>query len=268
VLSGYYIRNNAVSDIYKILKIGLSNAINLNKMKTNLAIILVLFLAVLFSCEKEDDERQLDLNYNPGINPENFTDSVTNVFFPLSPGIVFTYKSQAEDGLETIVVTVLSDKRIVAGVNCTVVRDVVSIAGQVIEDTYDWYAQDKDGNIWYMGENVSNYENGVFVDNEGSFEAGIDGAKPGILMMANPILEMPYRQEYYFNIAEDWGKVIAKGVSVTTTYGTFNNCLKTADWNALEPDAPIEYKYYAPNVGLVKEEIEGSSENVDLISIK
>jgi hypothetical protein len=219
------------------------------------------------SCE-EENERQLDINYNPVINPENFVDNVTNIYFPLNVGTIFTFQSQTEDGLETIVVTVLSEKKIVAGVNCTVVRDVVSLDGQVIEDTHDWYAQDKDGNVWYMGEDVSNYENGVLVDHEGSFEAGKDGAKAGIIMLANTVLEMPYRQEYLFNKAEDWGKVIAKGVSVTTIYGEFNNCLKTADWNALEPDEPMEYKYYAPNVGVVKEEIEGSTEYVDLISIE
>jgi hypothetical protein len=220
------------------------------------------------SCKKEDDDRQIDENYNPIINPENFVDSVTNIYFPLKIGSVYTYKSQTEYGLETTVVTVLSDIKIILGVNCTVVRDIVSIDGQVIEDTYDWYAQDKDGNVWYMGEDVSNYENGVLEDKEGSFEAGIDNAKPGIIMLAYPVLEMPYRQEYYFNNAEDWGKVVANNVTVTTTYGTFNNCIKTADWNALEPDAPMEYKYYAPNIGVVKEEIEGTNEYVDLISIE
>lgn len=230
--------------------------------------LLMLTITIFASCKKEEDERQLDLNYNPVINPENFADSVTNTYFPLSVGTIFKYQSQTEDGLENIVVTVLSETKIVAGVNCTVVRDIVSIDGQVIEDTYDWYAQDKDGNVWYMGENVSNYENGVLVDNDGSFEAGTNGAKPGIIMMANPVLELPYRQEYCFNIAEDWGKVIAKGVTVTTTFGTYQNCIKTADWNALEPDGAIEYKYYAPNVGLIKEEIDGSSEYVDLISIE
>jgi hypothetical protein len=237
-------------------------------MKTKLSVFLFLLALGLGSCEKEDDERQPDLNYNPEINPANFTDSVTNTYFPLIAGTVFTYQSQTEDGLETTVVTVLSDKKTVAGVSCTVVRDVVSIDGQMIEDTHDWYAQDKDGNVWYMGENVSNYENGVLVDNEGSFEAGVDGAKAGIIMLANPVLEMPYRQEYYFNNAEDWGKVVAKAVTVSTSYGTFNNCLKTADWNALEPDAPVEFKYYAPGVGMVKEEIEGSIEHVDLISVE
>ena len=237
-------------------------------MKTKLIQILLLYLAVLGSCDKEADERQPDVNYNPEINPENFVGSVTNVFFPLTPGKVFSYKSQTEDGLETIIVTVLSEVKTIAGVNCTVVRDIVSIDNVVIEDTRDWYAQDKDGNVWYMGEDVSNYENGVLVDHEGSFEAGVDGAKPGIIMLASPVIEMPYRQEYHFNAAEDWGKVVAKNVTVTTTYGTFHNCLKTVDWNALEPDEPLEYKYYAPNIGLIKEEIEGTSEFVDLISIQ
>ena len=236
-------------------------------MKTKLLSLILLLALPFVSCEKEDDERQLDVNYNPSINPENFVDDVTNTYFPLIAGTVFTYQSQTEEGLETIVVTVLSDKKTVAGVSCTVVRDIVSIDGQMIEDTHDWYAQDKDGNVWYMGEDVSNYENGVLADHEGSFETGVDGAKAGIIMLANPVLEMPYRQEYYFNKAEDWGKVVEKGVTVSTTFGIFNNCIKTADWNALEPDASMEFKYYAPNVGVVKEEIEGSSEYVDLISI-
>lgn len=236
-------------------------------MKNHFVLFFSLIALFLASCEKEQ-ERQIDPNYNPVINPANFTDSVTNVYFPLVPGTRFTYHSPTEDGLETIVVTVLSDTKMVAGVQCTVVRDVVSIEGQVIEDTYDWFAQDMDGNVWYMGEDVSNYENGVLQDKEGSWEAGVDGAKPGIIMMAIPVLEMPYRQEYYFNHAEDWGKVIAKDVTVNTTYGIFEHCLKTADWNALEQGAPMEFKYYAPNVGVVREEVEGTSEYVDLVSLE
>ncbi len=237
-------------------------------MKNLLTCIIMLAAFIMLSCNKEESERQMDPNYNPVINPENFVDSVTNIFFPLKPGRIWSYQSPTEDGLETIVVTVLLEIKLIAGVKCTVVRDVVSLDGRVIEDTYDWYAQDKDGNVWYMGEDVSNYEGGILQDKEGSFEAGVDGAKPGILMLANPFPEMPYRQEYYFNHAEDWGKVIAKDVSVSTTYGTFQNCLKTADWSGLEPDEPLEYKYYAPNVGLVREEIEGNSVYTDLISIE
>jgi hypothetical protein len=222
---------------------------------------------ILFACEKEDGDREPDVNYNPEINPENFSNVVTNTYFPLDPGQVYTYTAQTPDGLETVVVTVLAETRQVDGVICTVVRDVVSLDGVLIEDTYDWYAQDNEGNVWYFGEDVSNYENGEFQDKDGSFEAGIDGALPGIIMLANPVLELPYRQEYSFNIAEDWGKVVAKDVTVTTPYGTFDNCIKTADWNALEPDAPLEYKYYAPGVGNVKE-VEGTGEVLELISIE
>ncbi len=235
-------------------------------MKTYYFVFTLATLTLLSSCEKE--ERQIDSNYNPVIDPQNFVDNVNNPYFPLVPGKIFNYSSQTGEGLETIVVTVLSEKRTVSGVACTIVHDVVSLDGRVIEDTHDWYAQDMDGNVWYMGEDVSNYENGVLVDKEGSFEAGVNGAKPGIIMLASPVLEMPYRQEYSFNNAEDWGKVIAKGVRVTTTFGTFDNCIKTADWNALEPDAPVEYKFYALNIGIVKEEIEGSTEFTDLISIE
>lgn len=222
------------------------------------------------SCDKEDDDdnnmgRMMDSNYNPEINAENFADSVTNVFFPLVPGTVFTYESDTEDGLETDVVTVLSETKMIMHVRCTVVHDVVSIDGEVIEDTYDWFAQDLDGNVWYMGEDVSNYDEGQLEDKEGSFEAGVDGAKPGIMMHADPVLEMPYRQEYYFNHAEDFGKVVARNVTVTTTFGTFQQCLKTADWNALEPDSPMEFKYYAPHVGLVKEESANGETVLDLI---
>ncbi len=153
-----------------------------------------------------------------------------------------------------------------AGVTCIVVRDVVKKNGVLVEDTYDWYAQDNESNVWYFGEDVKNYdENGNFEDNEGSWEAGVNGAKPGIIMMASPILEYPYRQEYYFENAEDWGKVIAKGVSVTTPAGTYDDCIKTEDWNALEPGV-IEYKYYAPGVGFVKEETAGGG-TVELVEI-
>jgi hypothetical protein len=237
-------------------------------MKKNIAFI-PLFMGMIFvACEKENDERSIDENYNPVINPENFINDITNTYFPLNPGKTYTYSGETPDGIETVVVTVLSETKQVAGVNCTVVRDVVSLDGVIIEDTYDWYAQDDEGNVWYFGEDVSNYENGEFKDKEGSFEAGMDGALPGIIMLANPVLEMPYRQEYSFNVAEDWGKVTSKGVTVTTPYGTFNDCIKTADWNALEPDAPIELKYYAPGIGNVKEEVEGTSEVIELISFE
>jgi hypothetical protein len=233
-------------------------------------LILLIPIAVFFifsSCEKEE-ERTIDTNYNPEINPDNFSILANNFYFPLDPGRRYIYHATTPDGEEDIEVTILNETKIIMGVTCRVVRDVVSSGGQLIEDTYDWYAVDLQGNVWYFGEDVSNYEDGVFTDKDGSFEAGVDGALPGIIMMNYPILEMPYRQEYYFNEAEDWGKLVAKHVSVTTPYMNFTDCLKTADWNALEPDAPLEYKYYAMGYGVVREETEDGSEVVELIAIE
>jgi hypothetical protein len=236
-------------------------------MKTIFNIFIAFIFITFVSCEKEEEERIKDENYNPEINPANFGTVADNEYFPLIPGTVWTYTGNTEDGQETDVVTVLNETKNILGITCTIVHDVVSLEGTVIEDTYDWYAQDLDGNVWYFGEDVSNYENGVFQDKDGSFEAGVDGALPGIIMMAEPVLQMPYRQEYYFNNAEDWGKLIETGVSVSTPFGDFTNCLKTEDWNALETDAPIEYKYYAPGIGVVREEVVGTSEVMELVSI-
>jgi hypothetical protein len=236
-------------------------------MKFSIRSVLAILLLITASCEKEEEERIKDDNYNPVIDPGNFTDVIDNEYFPLPPGRVCTFTANSLDGEETIVVTVLQETKTILGVTCTIVRDVVSLEGVVIEDTHDWYAQDLDGNVWYFGEDVSNYENGVFQDKEGSFEAGVDGALPGIIMMAHPVLEMPYRQEYYFNNAEDWGKLVETGLTVTTPFGEFTNCIKTEDWNALETDAPIEYKFYAPGIGVVREEVVGTGEVMELISI-
>ncbi len=232
-------------------------------MRKILVITSLLFVLSLVSCQNDDNSIMPDVNYNPTVNPANFSFIIDNPYFPLTPGKIYTYS-----GAEDIIITVSTETKIVAGVTCIVVRDLVAENGVTVEDTYDWYAQDNEGNVWYFGEKVSNYENGVFVDSEGSFESGVDGAKPGIIMLASPVIEMPYRQEYYFNVAEDWGKVVAKGLTITTPFGTFNNCIKTEDWNALEPEVAHEYKYYAPGIGMVKEEIAGSSEVVELVSVQ
>ena len=138
---------------------------------------------------------------------------------------------------------------------------------ELIEATLDWYAQDKDGNVWYMGEDSKEYEDGEFVGSEGSWEAGIDGAKPGIIMLANPIIGLVYRQEYYEDEAEDKAEILSLNESVTVPFGSYDNCLRTRDWNPLEMDT-IEEKYYAPGIGVVLEvTVKGDNERVELISI-
>ncbi len=220
-----------------------------------------------YSCEDDDDCKGLfDEFYTPVINPDNFKDEVDHEYFPLNIGEVYTYEAETEDGTEIITVTVTNQTKQIMGVTCIVVNDRVELDGDLIENTNDWYAQDNDGNVWYMGEYSEEWEDGKLESTDGSWEAGVDGAYPGIIMPANPILGIPYRQEYYYNEAEDWGRVVELGVTVITPFGTFTNCIKTEDWNALEPDV-LENKYYAPGIGVVKEEDVDNDEIVELTNI-
>ena len=164
----------------------------------------------------------------------------------------------------------LEETRTVAGVECIVVRDRVYLDGLLIEDTHDWFAQDDDGNVWYMGEEVVNYEydddNLLGTDDEGSWEAGVDGALPGIVLWASPMAGAPYRQEYYEDEAEDMAIVVATGVTVVLGDGsTFPNCLQTLEWSPLESSA-LEYKYYAPDIGVVAEKALGDAARVELVA--
>jgi hypothetical protein len=235
--------------------------------KTLVTFIVIAVGLHVTSCEK-DDKRTRDEYYLPILNPDDFTDSITNVYFPFTPGKVYTYEGQTDEGKETDVVTVTGDKKTILGIDCIVVHDVVSLEGNIIEDTYDWYAQDINGNVWYLGEDSKEIENGAVVGTEGSWEAGVDRAQAGIVMPAVPILGIPYRQEYYFNEAEDWGKVIETGLEVTIGYGTFTDCIKTEEWTPLEPDV-LENKYYASGIGVIKEvTVKGGNEVVQLINIQ
>ena len=151
----------------------------------------------------------------------------------------------------------------------TVVRDRVYLEGELIEDTYDWYAQDQEGNVWYVGEDSKEIEDGAVVSTEGSWEWGEDGALPGIIMWADPAahLNEEYRQEYYKGEAEDWGMVVALNESVTVPHGSFTGCLKTEEWIALDKGTR-EAKWYCPGVGFVKETVlKGGNEVVELIGI-
>jgi hypothetical protein len=190
-----------------------------------------------------------DPAYNPLIDPADFTSGTGNPLWPLIPGTRYVY----EGGDERIEVTVTGDTREILGVTAVVVRDVAYEDGEVIEDTFDWYAQDAAGNVWYLGEDTKEYENGRVVSTAGSWEAGVDGAKPGIVMHASqPEIRSPYRQEYYACQAEDMAEVISLNASVSVPYGSFDDCLQTREFTPLEPGAD-EYKYYCPGIGLVLE---------------
>jgi len=204
------------------------------------------------------------------LGPASFTTEIDNPYWPMAPGTRWTYREVDPDGTELqVVVTVSSEmKEIANGITAVVVRDTVTQDGEVIEDTFDWYAQDSDGNVWYLGEETQEYENGEVVSTAGSWEAGVDAALPGILIPANPTDDMAYRQEYYAGEAEDNGEVLSVEERVEVEAGEWENVLMTKDTSALEPTI-LEYKFYAPDVGPVLAiGISGGGGREELISME
>jgi hypothetical protein len=184
--------------------------------------------------------------YEPAIDPANFVSVIDNPFFPLVPGTTFI----SEGGGEHVEFAVTHNTKKILGVTCVEVHDTVTVGGELAEDTLDWFAQDRDGNVWYFGESTFELEDGRPVSVEGSWEGGVDGAQPGIVMKAHPAVDDFYRQEFMLANAEDIAEVVSLNRTVTVPYGTFQHCLETEETTPLEPDAE-ENKYYAAGVGFV-----------------
>jgi len=222
-------------------------------------------LYLLPGCPDYHEACTIDPSYDPPVVPADFSEGtlITHSLMPLVPGAVFTYAG----GAETITVAVTEETKTILGVSCVVVRDTVRVGGEVTEDTYDWYAQDDDGNVWYFGEDTKEYEDGEVVSTEGSWEAGVDGAKPGIVMHAiQPAPGVPYRQEYLACEAEDMAEVVSVNEPVDVAFGQFTHCLQTHEFTPLEPDVN-EHKYYCPEVGLVLEVDVESGARIELTEV-
>lgn len=203
------------------------------------------------------------------LNPAEFTTEITNPYWPMKPGSVWTYRESGGKAEQQVVVTVTNKtKKIANGVTARVVHDEVSEGGEPVEITDDWYAQDAEGNIWYLGEDTAEYENGKVASREGSFEAGVDGAQPGIIVPADPQPGLAYRQEYYEGEAEDSAKVLEVGVSAESPFGSFDNCLQTEDLNPLSDPPQTEHKFLCKGVGPVRVEDVGGKGGEELISFK
>jgi hypothetical protein len=199
--------------------------------------------------------------YRPAIDPADFSAVVDNPYLPWTPGSTWRY----EGGGEQIEVTVTGSTRSVMGVPTVVVRDRVHEDGKLTEDTEDWYAQDRAGNVWYFGEATAECEDGAVTSRHGSWEAGVDGAQPGIVMLAEPQVGDRYRQEYLAGEAEDQAKVVQLDGHVEGPTGTYEGVVVTEDFTPLEPDL-LEDKAYARGVGVVEERtIKGGSGVVRLL---
>ena len=204
--------------------------------------------------------------YAPRIDPANFVVRIDNRYLPYEPGTRLHFEGVRGSTRQTDDQVVLRRTRRILGVTCTVVRDTVSEHGRAVERTDDWYAQDRQGNVWYMGEDSFERRNGRFVKAGDSWESGVNGAQPGIIMPADPRPGDAYRQEYYPpGKALDQARVLRRSGRLTVRYGTFRRLLVTSELSPLEPQT--EHKYYAPGVGEIAERVvKGHHEEFELVS--
>jgi hypothetical protein len=205
--------------------------------------------------------------YSPSIDPANFVRAVDNGYWPLKPGTAFHFRGVRGTTPQTDDEVVTHQTKRVLGIPCTVVRDTVSERGRPVERTFDWYAQDRQGNVWYMGEDALELQQGRFVKASDSWEAGVKGAEPGIIMPADPRPGDRYRQEYYPpGQALDEAHVLARDGHVKVPNGSYRNVLVTSEFSPLEPQT--EQKYYVAGIGEVAERVvKGHHEEFELTSV-
>jgi hypothetical protein len=234
-----------------------------------LAVLAVLVIGVGSSHAAKPKEPSWVLHgpYSPSVEPANFITTVDNRYFPLKPGTTFHYEGYKDAVSQVDDMVVTHQKKRILGITCTVVRDTVSQHGKPIERTFDWYAQDKQGNVWYMGEDAFELKNGRFARADDSWKSGVNGAKPGIIMRGNPRPGDVYRQEYYpRGAAMDQARVLGATTSIKVPQGTYKRALATVEWSPIEPQ--LEKKYYAAGVGEIREQVvAGGNEAFRLASV-
>ena len=205
--------------------------------------------------------------YAPAIDPADFVAAVDNRYLPFRPGAAFHFRGVKDGARQTDDMVVTREVKRVLGIHCTVVRDTVSEHGTAVERTFDWYAQDKRGNVWYMGEDSLERKDGRLVRAGDSWQAGVNGAKPGIIMRGRPRAGAVYRQEYYPpGGALDQARVLGFTGPIRVPAGTFNRTLVTIEWSPVEPQ--LEKKYYVAGIGEVMEKVvAGGHEQFELAKL-
>jgi hypothetical protein len=189
----------------------------------------------------------------PTFDSNNFVAVVDNTYFPLPVGRTLVYTGIKDGQTQRDTVTITSETKVILGVTATVVSDIADHNGTLLEKTSDWYAQDKQGNVWYLGEDTVHYLPHGKTDTSGSWEAGVNGAQPGIIMEANPQIPDSYRQEYLAGQAEDTAWIVDRGGTVSVPYGKVRNVLTSLEATRLEPGA-YDQKVYGPGIGIVLEQ--------------
>jgi len=205
--------------------------------------------------------------YEPVLDPANFVSVIDNPYFPLPVGRTLTYRGVRDGQTQIDRVTVTSDTKLSEGITARVVSDVATHQGTLLEKTFDLYAQDKQGNVWYLGEDTKAYNPDGTVDTSGSWQAGVKDGEPGIIMEANPQVPDAYRQEYLKGQAEDTAWIVNRGGSVTVPYGTVKNVITSLEFARIEPTV-VDQKIYAPGLGIVSEKaLAGDQEVAALVKV-
>jgi hypothetical protein len=244
-----------------------------NEMRGVIALTVIAVLIGAGACGSDSEsERASGADLPQGsepvdLDPSEFTTEIDNPWWPMAVGRRWVYRETDSEGSEQRVEVTVTDrtKTIANGIEARVVHDEVTEDGKPVEVTDDWYAQDAEGNVWYLGEETAEYENGKVASRAGSFEAGVDGAQPGVIMPANPEEGMTYRQEYFEGEAEDTGEIVSLGEQAEVPAGHFEDVLMTKDLNPLEPKI-LEFKFYARGVGpVLAASVSGGSDREELL---
>lgn len=205
----------------------------------------------------------------PALGEHRFVPRSDNPYFPLVPGTKLHYRSRTDEGTETEDFIVTHKTKVIQGVKTRVIEDIVRLDGAVTEHTFDWFAQDEDGNVWYFGEDSRTFDpvTGRLISREGSWKAGEDGAEAGIIMKAHPKVGETYNEENAPGVAEDKARVLSLDAVAKVPAGTFRRCLQTENFTPLDPEFR-EHKFYARGVGLVLEVlVSGGEEQNKLVRI-
>jgi hypothetical protein len=203
------------------------------------------------------------------LDAADFATEIDNPYWPMSPGSRWVYReTDGKGGVQRVDVTVTDRTKAIDGIEAVVVHDLVTEKGEKVEDTLDWYAQDKEGNVWYLGEDTTEYENGKPVSKEGSWEHGVDGAQAGIIVPAKPEQGLDYREEYYAGQAEDAAEVLSLEGRAGVPFGSFGEALITRNFTPLDPNV-VELKLYARGIGpVLVVQTSGGSSREELVSFR
>jgi hypothetical protein len=201
--------------------------------------------------------------------PQDFANRINNPWFPLTPGKVYEYRGEKDGKPAVDVLRVTRRHRTILGIRATVIADRMDLSGRLAERTSDWYAQDKRGNVWYLGESTATLDaHGKTISREGSWQAGVAGARAGVYMPAHPAVGVTGRQEYYKGHAEDQFKVLSLRARVHTPAVSSTRALLTQETTRLEPGA-VDHKLYVRGIGTaIEQAVKGGSERLVLVSVR